>query len=55
MICLLCDTAISTLKEFSAHQHYNTHKDYKYFKLGEVQKVVLQKLKDEKQKQRQFF
>lgn len=56
MICLLCDTAISTLKKFNAHQHYNTHKDHKYFKLeGEARKVVLQKLKDEKQKQRQFF
>jgi hypothetical protein len=49
MICLLCDTAILTLKKFSAHQHYATHKDHKYLRLeGEVWKVALQKLKNEK-------
>jgi hypothetical protein len=56
MICLLCDTAISSLKKFNAHQHYATHKDHKYFKLeGEARKVALQKLKNEKQKQSQLF
>lgn len=53
MICLLCDTAIATLKKLDADQHYATHKDHKYFKLEEkVWKVVSEKLKDESQKQR---
>ncbi|GCC21186.1 hypothetical protein chiPu_0019653 [Chiloscyllium punctatum] len=30
MICLLCDTAISTLKKYNAYQHCATHKDHKY-------------------------
>lgn len=36
MICLSCNSAISTLKKFGAHQHYNTHKDHNYFELDEV-------------------
>ena len=56
MSCLLCDTAIVTVKKFNAQQHYALHKDNKYAKLeGESRKIALQKLKDEKQKQRQFF
>lgn len=56
MSCLLCDTAIPTIKKYNAHQHYTVHKDNKYVKLADkVRRIALQKLKDGKQKQRQLF
>ncbi len=56
MHCLLCDTVILTVKKYNAHQHYGTHKDNKYAKLeGESRNIALKKLKDGKQKQKQFF
>ncbi|XP_023231919.1 general transcription factor II-I repeat domain-containing protein 2-like [Centruroides sculpturatus] len=56
MSCFLCDTTIVTIKKFNAQQHYALHKDNKYAKLvGEDRMIALQKLKNGKQKQRQFF
>ncbi len=49
MICLLCDTKISTVNKYNAHQHYATHKNYKYANQeDESRKIALQKLKAEK-------
>ena len=56
MSYLLCDTAISTVKQYNAQQHYAVHKYNKYAKLkSESQTIALQKLKDRQLKQRQVF
>ena len=56
MQCLLCETTIVTIKKYNAHQHYSTHKDNKHAKLeGKSRSIALKKLKEGRQKQRQFF
>ena len=56
MQCLLCETTIVTIKKYNAHQHYSTHKDNQHAKLeGESRSIALKKLKEGRQKQRQFF
>jgi len=48
--CLLCDSAIATVKKFNAQQHSALHEDNRYAKLeGEHRKIAQQKLKDGKQ------
>ena len=56
MVCLLCDTVLTTLKRANANKHYLTHKEHKYFNLeGESRQAVLQKLKNEKHHQQASF
>ncbi len=48
MICLLCDTTISKVVKYNAHQHYSTHKYHKYANQeGESRKIAWEKLKAE--------
>nr|XP_022907692.1 protein ZBED8-like [Onthophagus taurus] len=52
MVCLLCNTVLTTLKKANANKHYLTHKEHKYFNLeGESRRAILQKLKNEKHHQ----
>lgn len=56
MLCLLCNTIITTLKKANANKHYLTHSEHKYFNLeGESRKAALQKLKNEKHHQQASF
>lgn len=54
MLCLLCDTVLTTMKKANANKHYLTHKEHKYFNVkGESRNAAVQKLKDEKRIQRE--
>ena len=56
MMCLLCNSRITTVKKYNANQHYTTHKNHKYVALeGEAPKEALKKMKLHNQQQRQVF
>ena len=56
MMCLLCNSMITTVKNYNANQHYTTHKNHKYVALeGEARKEALKKIKLHNQQQRQVF
>ena len=56
MMCLLCNSMITTVKKYNANQHYTTHQNHKYVALeGEARKEALKKMKLHNQQQRQVF
>ncbi|GLV37558.1 hypothetical protein CBL_20370 [Carabus blaptoides fortunei] len=55
MVCLLCNTVLTTLKKANANEHYLTHKEHKYFNLEDEPQPALQKLKNEKHHQQASF
>ena len=56
MMCFLCNSVITTVKNYNANQHYATHKYHKYVALEcEARKEALKKLKLQNQQQRQVF
>ena len=56
MMCLLCNSMITTVKKYNANQHYTTYKNHKYVALeGEARKEALKKMKLHNQQQRQVF
>ena len=56
MMCLLCNSMITTVKKYNANQHYTTHQNHNYVALeGEARKEALKKMKLHNQQQRQVF
>ena len=56
MMCLLCNSMITTVKKYHANQHYRTHKKHKYVALeGKACKEAINKMKLHNQQQRQVF
>ena len=56
MMCLLCNSVITTVKKYNANQRYTSHKNHKYVALdGEALKKALWKMKLHNQQQRQVF
>ena len=48
MMCLLCNSMITTVKKHNANQHYTIHKNHKYVALeGEARKEALKKMKQQ--------
>ena len=56
MMCLLCNSMITTVKKYNANQHYATHWNHKHVALeSEAHKEVLKKMKFQNQQLRQVF
>ena len=56
MMCLLCNSLITTVKKYNANQHYRSHKNHKHVALeGEFRKEALNKMKLHNKQQRQVF
>jgi len=56
MMCLLCNSMITTVKKHNAKERYATNKNNKYVSLeGDPRKEALKKMKLQNQQQRQTF